>query len=168
MSEGQQENISIETTRFGKVEFRADKVIHLLGGLLGFPKSQRFALLDHDKDSPFKWLQSLDEGHLAVPVTDPKLFFPDYHIKIKRDELAALRVTSSDELVVLVILSLRSDAADMTANLKGPIIIHAQRLIGRQVVLKEAPFSTRHLLFPEMRAEKLAQKRAADGTQSAE
>jgi len=144
--------ISVETTRFGHVEVRADKVIHLLGGLLGFPKSQRFAMLDHDENSPFKWLQSLDESHLAVPVTDPKLFFPDYHIKIKRDELAVLRVTNAAELLVLVILSLRPDPTEMTANLKGPIIVHAERLIGRQVVLKEAPFSTRHLLFPELRA----------------
>jgi flagellar assembly factor FliW len=95
---------------------------------------------------------------LAVPVTDPKLFFPDYHIKIKRDELAALRVTSPDELVVLVIVSLRGDPADMTANLKGPLIVHAQRLIGRQVVLKEAPFSTRHLLFPDLRAERFTER----------
>ncbi|MDP8224536.1 MAG: flagellar assembly protein FliW [Candidatus Lernaella stagnicola] len=153
MSEEQKvEMISVETTRFGRIEVRTDKVIHLLGGLLGFPKSQRFAMLDHEKDSPFKWLQSLDEGELAVPITDPKMFFPDYHIKIKRDELAALRVTSAQELHVLVILSLRPDPAEMTANLKGPIIIHAERLIGRQVVLKDAPYSTRHLLFPELRA----------------
>ncbi len=146
------EMIPVETTRFGAIEVRADKVIHLLGGLLGFPDSQRFVMLDHDEDSPFKWLQSLDEGHLAVPITDPKLFFPDYHIKVKRDELAALRVTRAQDLQVLVLLSLRPDPAEMTANLKGPIIIHAERLIGRQVVLKDAPFSTRHLLFPELRA----------------
>jgi flagellar assembly factor FliW len=150
----QVEMLTIETTRFGTVEVRSDKVIHLLGGLLGFPKSQRFVMLDHEKDSPFKWMQSLDEAELAVPITDPKLFFPDYHIKIKRDELAALRVTSAQDLQVLVILSLRPDPSEMTANLKGPIIVHAERLIGRQVVLKEAPFSTRHLLFPELRAAK--------------
>jgi flagellar assembly factor FliW len=148
------ENVVAETTRFGNVETPANKVIHLLGGLLGFPKSQRFVLLDQP-ESPFRWLQSLDEGGLAVPVTDPKVFFPDYHIKIKRDELAALRVTSAEELLVMVILSLRPDPAETTANLKGPIIIHALRLIGRQVVLKEAPYSTRHLLFPELRAERL-------------
>ncbi|NLH49777.1 MAG: flagellar assembly protein FliW [Myxococcales bacterium] len=154
MSESQQiENIVVESTRFGRLEVHSDKVIHLLGGLLGFPKSQRFVMLDHDKDSPFKWLQSMDEPFLAVPVTDPKVFFPDYHIRIKRDELATLRVTSAEELVVMVVLSLRTDPADMTANLKGPIIIHAQKLIGRQVVLKESPFSTRHLLFPELRNE---------------
>lgn len=152
------ERIHFETTRFGRIEIPADRVIHLLGGLLGFPKSQRFAMLDHDDDSPFKWLQSLDEEFLAVPVTDPKLFFPDYNIKIKRDELASLRVTTAESLVVLVILSLRSDPADMTANLKGPIIIHAERLIGRQLVLKEAPYSTRHLLFPELRADKTVTK----------
>lgn len=147
------EMVAVETTRFGSIEARADKVIHLLGGLLGFPKSQRFVMLDHSEDSPFKWLQSLDEADLAVPITDPKLFFPDYHIKIKRDELATLRVSSAADLLVLVILSLRPDPTEMTANLKGPIIVHAQRLIGRQVVLKEAPYSTRHLLFPELRAD---------------
>lgn len=143
--------IAAESTRFGKLEIPASKVIRLQGGLLGFPNSQRFALLDHDKDSPFKWLQSLDEGELAVPVCDPRVFFPEYHIRIKRDELATLRVKSAEELVILVVLNLRADPADMTANLQGPIIIHAERLIGRQVVLKDAPFSTRHPLFPGLK-----------------
>lgn len=147
-------NLSFETTRFGRLEMPEDKVIRLQGGLLGFPNSERFALLDHDEKSPFKWLQSIDEAALAVPVCDPKMFFPDYHIRIKRDELATLRVKSAAELVILVVLSLYDQPAEMTANLLGPIIIHAQRLIGRQVVLKDAPFSTKHPLFPELRPER--------------
>ncbi len=144
---------SFETVRFGQLDVPDDKVIRLQGGLLGFASSERFALLDHAEKSPFKWLQSLDAPDLAVPVCDPKMFFPDYHIRIKRDELAMLRVKSAAELVILVILSLHNEPAEMTANLLGPIIIHAERLIGRQVVLKDAPFSTRHPLFPELRAE---------------
>lgn len=143
---------TIETSRFGAVDYDSDKVIRLLGGLLGYPNSQRFILIDHAKESPFKWLQSLDEGELAVPVCDPKTFFPDYHIKIKRDELASLRVRGAEELVILAILSLRNEPSEMTANLQGPIIIHAERLIGRQVVLKESTYSTKHLLFPELRS----------------
>ncbi len=143
--------LNFETVRFGRLEMPEDKVIRLQGGLLGFPNSERFALLDHDEASPFKWLQSIDEPELAVPVCDPKIFFPDYHIRIKRDELATLRVKSANELVILVVLSLHNEATEMSANLLGPIIIHAERLIGRQVVLKDAPFSTRHPLFPELR-----------------
>jgi len=145
------EKIVVESTRFGRLEVDTDRVIRLLGGLLGFPNSQRFVMLDHDKESPFKWLQSLDEGELAVPICDPLVFFPDFHIIIKRDELATLRVKRADELVILVVLNLRTDPAEMTANLQGPIIVHAERLIGRQVVLKESPYSTKHYLFPELR-----------------
>lgn len=145
------EPVIVETLRFGKMEIQPDKVLHIQGGLLGFPGSQLFALLDHAEGSPFKWLQSLDEGELAVPVCDPKLFFPDYHIRIKRDELASLRVKRAEELVILVILSLQNEPKEMTANLLGPVIIHAERLIGRQIVLKDAPYSTKHYLFPELR-----------------
>ena len=48
-------------------------------GILGFPESQRFVLLEHDSEgTPFKWLQSVENASLAFIVMDPNLLISDY------------------------------------------------------------------------------------------
>ena len=57
--------IKVKTTRFSEIEVDEKDVIELPSGLIGFPELKSYVLLDHDKDSPFKWLQSLDDGAIA-------------------------------------------------------------------------------------------------------
>ena len=141
--------ITFDSTRFGKLEIEESAVLQMPAGILGFQNSDRYVMLDHEPDSPFKWLHSVDESDVAFVVTDPHIFFPDYDVKIKKDELVGLDVGDSDELVLLVILSLKSDPTLMTANLQGPIVINITNRKGRQVVLKSEKYTTRHRLFPE-------------------
>lgn len=146
-----EEKITVKTGRFGEITVDASKKIEIIGGLLGFPASTGFIILDHhEPDSPFKWLQSLDDGDLAFVITDPLIFFPDYRIQIRKEELVNLDVSSVEDLVIFVVLSLHSEITDMTANLQGPIIVNAKSRIGRQIVLKESGYMTKHQLFVEL------------------
>ena len=76
MSDGEKK-VAIQTSRFGTIEAPEEKGISISGGLLGFPESTRYLMLDHDQDSPFKWLQSMDEGEVAFVVTDPLVLLAD-------------------------------------------------------------------------------------------
>ena len=53
-------------------------------GLLGFAKYKQFVVIDHTEESPFKWLQSVEEGSLAFIITDPLFFVADYQIGVRR------------------------------------------------------------------------------------
>ena len=145
--------ISMQSSRFGKVEVDETDLLSINGGILGFPNSDRFVVLDHEQDSPFKWLQSIEEPEIAFAITDPQAFFPDYHIQIKREEIASLDVRDGDELMIFVILSLKAAPQDMTANLQGPIIVNIRSRKGRQIVLKGTKYMTRHPLFPLLQPE---------------
>lgn len=142
--------ISISSSRFDKVEVDESKLIFVDGGILGFPVCDRFVMFDHAPDSPFKWLQSMDDGDVAFVVTDPKLFFPDYIANIKQEELAVIDYQKDDELVVLTICSLKGKPTDMTVNLQGPVIVNLRNRQGRQFVLKGSKYHTRHPLFPNL------------------
>jgi flagellar assembly factor FliW len=145
------EFIAFQTTRFGEISVEHTKTIEVQGGLLGFPQSTRYVILDHEEDSPFKWLQSCDEGHLAFVITDPMIFFPDYKVQFRREEIATLKIDEEEDLAVFVLLSLHtSDIHEMTANLQGPIVVNAKTRVGRQVVLKDTLFRTKHKIFPEI------------------
>ena len=109
--------VKINTIRFGEIEVAEGKVITMSGGVLGFPESGRYVMLDHEPGSPFHWFQSVEQPELAFVVADPLSFFPDYRIQVKKEELTDLDVQEPEELSILVILSLRGEPTDMTANL---------------------------------------------------
>lgn len=136
------------STRFGSFEVRDDSVLTFPSGLLGFPEQQRYVILDHDTEAPFKWLQSIEEPALAFVIMDPTMFHSDYHIDIPADALAEIRCEEREEPALVVILTIPSDdPGRITANLRGPLVIGHKTKLGKQLVLSE-DFPTRHPLFP--------------------
>jgi len=137
------------SSRFGTLDIMAESVMTFPSGLLGFPESRRYVLLDHDTAAPFKWLQSLDEPALAFVIMDPDLFLPnDYRIEVSDDALAEVQAGVSEDLSTAVILTIPSDdPGRVTANLRGPLLMNPRTKLCKQLVLSEE-FPTRHPLFP--------------------
>lgn len=71
-----------------------------------FPELMRYVLLDHDADSPFKWLQSLDDGTMAFVVISPLTFRPDYTVEVTEEEISILKLQSPDDAVISVIVTI--------------------------------------------------------------
>ncbi len=144
----QPKTIKVKTARFGLIEVPESAMIYIPQGILGFPRSVRYVILDHTENSPIKWLQSVDEPEVAFAMTDPLIFFPDYFLQVKQEELGGLELERIEDLIVYVILSLRSPLEQMSANLQGPILINVKNRRGRQVVLKDGQYHTRHYILP--------------------
>ncbi len=144
----------IETSRFGRIGVDGSRIMRFKDGLPGFPGEQRFALLQTNNDPAFYWLQSVDRPELAFVVCDPRTFVPDYQATIRRDELDALEADTVEGCQLFVIVNKVDDA--LTANLLGPLVIGVESLIGRQLVLSEKKYSTRHRLMPARAARPVA------------
>ena len=112
--------MKVKTTRFGEIDVPEGDVIHLPSGLIGFPELKQYVLLDHDKDSPFKWFQSLEDGAIAFVLIDPLLFNPEYVAEVTDAELAELDVQTEEDLVISVIVTVPSQL-DL-ALLAGPAV----------------------------------------------
>ena len=136
------------STRFGSFEVCDESLLTFPSGLLGFPEQQRYVILDHDTEAPFKWLQSVEEPALAFVIMDPALFHPGYHIDAPIDALTEIRAGEREDLALVVILTIPSDdPGRITANLRGPLVLSHKTKLGKQLVLSE-DFPTRHPLFP--------------------
>lgn len=142
----------IETTRFAQVEVDPDRIITLPKGMLGFPDHRRFALIATNEDSPFYWLQAVDEPGLAFVVTDPMMFVPEYKIVLKGDDQELLGLAGEDEATVLVVCNKVDDL--LTGNLQGPIAVNPQTRVAKQLVLSAKRWSTRHPLLKLVSREK--------------
>jgi flagellar assembly factor FliW len=141
--------MQINSNRFGTLEVSEDKFIHFPLGLLGFETQQRFLLIDSDEAAPMRWLLAVDEPDLAFLVVEPTMFFPDYAFPFASEDYKLLGMVEGEEVVVACLVVIPSNPAEMTINLMGPLVINAERRIGKQVVLHDGNYSTRERLIPD-------------------
>ena len=70
--------MQIETTRFGLVEVPEEALIYFKGGIIGFPRESKFALIPHGDSTLIAWLQSAVTPSLAFPVVSAHGLVVDY------------------------------------------------------------------------------------------
>lgn len=129
----------VNSTRFGDLEVPEEALIEFPDGLIGVG-GRRFALLTREESGAFKWLQEVERGELALPVTDPFPFFPDYEVRISDAEAERIGVSEPAEADVLVIVRAAGALEDFSVNLLAPILVC--RGTGHQVI-NEAPAPVR-------------------------
>ncbi|MCH8274227.1 MAG: flagellar assembly protein FliW [Armatimonadetes bacterium] len=141
----------IQSKRFGAVEFTDDDAFIIEGGLVGIPDLRKFLVISHKPDSPFRWIQSVEDPEFAFLVMDPVLFRPDYAPELPDDVAEQLQLTDETPRIVYAIVSIPPGRPEeMTANLAGPIMLNAEKRIARQVVLEDDRWTTRHRILDEL------------------
>lgn len=170
--------MKVQTSRFGEIEVNESDVISLPEGLIGFPELTRYVLLDHDTDSPFKWLQSIDDGAMAFVVMSPLTFRPDYTVEVSEEEISVLTLSNPEDAVISVIVTIPVDPKKMSANLKAPLIFNLKNRLGKQVIVKDPQYQTKHFIIEEIKkyakkdaqaeVKKAAQQQTATGNKSEE
>lgn len=137
----------VHTVHFGSVQVQPEDVIDMVAPLPPFMKLRRFTLLDNPDESPFRWLQSLEEPALALVVAPfatvvgsgaPELTLP------LRQELG---LGEDEEPDVYVIISLGARAAEATMNVLAPLYVCRSTGNARQVIISENLSLTRAALL---------------------
>ena len=88
-----------------------------------------------------------DIDDLEFVVVPPGPFFPDYAPEVDDDVVDALELTSADDAVVLVIVTVADPVDRSTANLLGPIVVNRRTHRGAQVVLSPEEHDPRRPLL---------------------
>jgi flagellar assembly factor FliW len=139
------------TTRFGEIEIGDDAVIAMPDGMLGFSEFTKYVLIQHKEGSPFLWYQAIDDPNLAFVLTDPFTFFPNYEVALPADDMEALGCRDLIDLAVFVVVVIPENPEDMTANLRGPVVVNVKEKTARQVVLTDGRYSPHHSIMQEVR-----------------
>ncbi len=142
--------MKIHSERFKTdLEFDDKKVISMPWGIPGFPESKRFCILEmEDAESPFKWLHDVDNTNIALLITDPYLFFPDYNPEIHKgvlDELAIQKV--ENDVTIFTIVKVTPGGSDAFTNLRAPVVVNTESLVARQIILEDERYSVKTSLF---------------------
>lgn len=138
------EIIKVQTTRFGVVDVAKDSLITIPVGLIGFPNSTSFILIEYTP--PFSWLQSTQTADLAFVVVNAAEFGDEYRFDLPFDD-RSLELTEKDEVAIFNLVTIRPDPSLSTVNLKAPVVVNLSNRRGKQIILDDPRFPTRMPLY---------------------
>jgi flagellar assembly factor FliW len=92
-------------------------------------------------------LRGVSEDDPDFVVVAPSAFFPDYAPVIDDETVERLALRSEEDALVLLVVTLRDNPADASANTLAPLVINARTHDAAQVVLTGQPFSLRQPLL---------------------
>jgi flagellar assembly factor FliW len=149
--------MQLETKHFGNIEINEAGIIFFKEGIPGFEDVKKYVLLaPGEADSPFRWLQSVDQPRLAFALINPFLVKTDYDIDIPEETVTELGIENEREVEIYSIVVVPEDKTKLSMNLKAPIIINASRKLAAQVVLDTDRYSVRHYILEELRKREVA------------
>lgn len=143
--------MKINTTRFGELSVNKKDVINFTEGPLGFEQLKKFFIVDPGDKTLILWLQSCEDGGVAFPIIEPKIFRPDYIVKLLPAELNSLKLENLNNAGVYTILTIPQDVTEMSSNLKAPLIINNQEKIARQIVLQDNKLNVRYPMYADLK-----------------
>jgi flagellar assembly factor FliW len=144
---------------YGQIDVDERQKLVFPSGLFGFESLKDYVLLDADQQ-PFFWLQSTESAFSAFVLISPFLFRPDYELDVSDEELAEIGVSTPDKTLVFSIVTVPADGGSITANLQGPLVINRDLRIGKQIILSDPRWKTKHDIMKELSEASLITKQA--------
>jgi flagellar assembly factor FliW len=144
--------MKITTTRFGALEINEQEIITFTQGPIGLAHAQRYVRLSNQlgEETPFRWLQSVENPDLAFVIVDPLSFLPEYQVNLKKDEVQDLEIVQPDDVRVYCVVVIPERAHDMTANLRAPILLNEKKFKAKQLILSDPALNLRYKIMEEM------------------
>lgn len=142
--------MKIITCNFGEIEIDKDKIVHFPGGIPAFEEEKEFVvILNEDKENPFHWLQSINNPDLSFIIINPFEVFKDYDILLSESTQKKLKIEKEEDVIIYTIVVVPEDLTKMTTNLQGPIVINLKENLGKQVILDDVRYTTKHYIFAQ-------------------
>lgn len=139
--------MKLNTKYHGIKEYNEEDIITFNKGIPGFEGLKKFIVFPLEDNSFFSILHSIENGEIGLIVINPFAKFKDYEFKLSEEKLAELKITSTEEVLVLNTVTLNSNIENITVNLKAPIIINIKTKQGEQIILDNERYLIKQTLF---------------------
>lgn len=140
--------MKINTIRFGEIDIEENRIFNFVLPIIGFDNLKQFVILDPNKETLFKWLQSVEDPGLAFPIISVSALEIDYTIDLPDNIVDTLKITNVESLLVMNITSIpQDDPKGTTINLLAPIIFNLDNQTAGQVVLSGSGYDISYPMF---------------------
>ncbi len=145
------EFVKVKTTRFDEIVVEECDIISFQEGIFGFEHLKKYFIVDPGDNTLVLWLQSIDDCAVAFPIIEPKIFHPNYTLKLLPSELSSLNLESVNNAKIFCILTIPEDVTEMSANLKAPLVVNHESKAGKQIVLQDNKLSVKYSMYKELK-----------------
>ena len=129
------------------MEIDENEIVFFPKGLPAFEDIREFSLISFPDNSVYFCLQSIKHPEIAFLLIRPWDFFPGYDIVIPQEDLKELLIEEREQVEVYNIVTIPYNPWEMTANLLAPVVINKTNRQGKQIILEQSEYGTKHLLF---------------------
>lgn len=143
----------IATKYFGEIDIEEIDIWHFTKGIPGFLNEKQFVLFPLEGQEFLFVMQSVQTKEIAFIVANPFAFFRDYDFSLEEQVVEYLNITTPENVLSLVILTIIDPFLTATANLQAPLILNRENKQAKQVILHNTSYSTKHALSLKETAE---------------
>jgi len=138
----------IQSRVFGEIEINEESIIFFEDGIPAFEHLKKFVILSQN-ESPFLWLQSVEDENIAFVIINPFDIKPDYEFDIPDEVVSKLEIESPMDVFVFCIVVIPEDIKKTRVNLKAPLIINAKKKKGVQYLLDDEKYPLKYFIFKD-------------------
>lgn len=140
--------MKIQTEKFGEIEIAEERIFNFALPIIGFNELKSYVIVDFNKDSIFKWLQSVEDPNLAFPIVSVFSMNINYSIDVPDSVVELLKIENVENLLVMNIASIPQDNPQgTTLNLLAPLIFNLDNQLAGQVILSGSGYDISFPLF---------------------
>ena len=146
-----------QTRLFGEVTIDDDKVLDFTNGIIGISDKHKFAIIydeERGSDTAIRWLQSMEDPYLALPVIEPFAVLDEYNPVIEDEWLEVIDNPADEDIVVLLTMIVSSDVTRVTANMKAPIVINSRTCKGEQIIVENPDYEAKFNVYEAIQKKK--------------
>ncbi|HVC21287.1 MAG TPA: flagellar assembly protein FliW [Vicinamibacterales bacterium] len=132
-------------TRFGAFDVEPRDVLLFPDGLPGFEQCRHFVVLSDLAGGPLYCLHAIDGADASFLAVDPRIVLPTYRCELGAADRRRLHADEQTSLLWLALVTM-TDETDGRINLRAPIVINPERMIGFQVMPHDTLYPLVHPL----------------------
>lgn len=115
-------------------------------GIPGFDSLREFIIKDLEGNEKFKILESR-ESEISFVTTNPFEIYSDYEVDLNDETIKELEIKRPEDVVILSIITLGRTLESSTMNLKAPLVINIKNNLGKQYIMQNSKYETKHSLI---------------------
>ena len=122
----------------------SEGLITFTDGLPGFERFREYVLVASPDLDPFTCMQGLDPSGPSFIAVDPHRVVDGYRGEVPPSERARLKAEADSQLLWLALVTVGDSGASV--NLRAPLVINPDTMLGVQLVTIESPYALDHPL----------------------
>ncbi|QGQ93520.1 flagellar assembly protein FliW [Paenibacillus psychroresistens] len=136
----------VNTQSFGELDIDPKDVYEFTSGIPGFEDNQRYIIVQPDPEMQFCYIQSIEVSSLAFLVCNPFLFYADYDFQLSDACQQELNIENEADVAVWTVVTIDRQNNEVTLNLLAPIVVNVRDKRGKQIILHDSDYETKHKL----------------------